>query len=60
MLMIFKKHFQTVDQVEEPLVAQVDVEVLEQQAKDTKVVPQMILAEATLQVAAVVEQVHEE
>jgi hypothetical protein len=60
MLMIFKKHFQTVDLVEEPLVAQVDVEVLEQQAKDMKVVPQMILAEDSLQAAVVAEQVHEE
>jgi hypothetical protein len=60
MLMIFKKHFQTVDLVEELLVAQVVVEVLEQQAKDMKVVPQMILAEDSLQAVVAVEQVHEE
>jgi hypothetical protein len=40
MLMIFKKPFQTVVLVVEPLVAQADVGVLEQLVKDMKAVPQ--------------------
>jgi hypothetical protein len=49
MLMIFKKPFQTVVLVVEPLVAQVDVGVLEQLVKDMKAVPQTTLVVGRLQ-----------